>query len=97
MRQATGPRSNAFWRFSNHASLWRRFVRERFPFDEELPALEDKEWIGRAMDAGYVNVTDPPADPSTPHRHLTGIREYSERVRRERLVAGQLVVAGTIR
>lgn len=52
-------RLNPLWGFSNHASSWRASVWQEFPFDEEMPACEDREWSWRVMSAGWTLAFDP--------------------------------------
>jgi rhamnosyltransferase len=67
------------WGFSNHASSWRAEVWREFPFDEELPAAEDKEWAIRVLDTGWVLAFDPTLDVSADHRFAAGVLEYFRR------------------
>lgn len=64
--------SNPFWGFSNHASSWRAEVWREFPFDESVPAAEDKEWSQRVLDAGWVIALDPGLAVETQHRFDRG-------------------------
>ena len=83
-------RADPYWGFSNTASSWRRDVWERFPFDEQIEACEDKEWSWRVAEAGYVIVIDPRLTPSQLHRTRAGVRSLFERSRREaRALAGR--------
>ena len=52
---------NRMWGLSNANSAIRRDLWERFPFDEGLPATEDKAWGMEAMTRGYELVYDPSA------------------------------------
>jgi rhamnosyltransferase len=52
-------RAHPYWGFSNHASSWRAAVWAEFPFDEQLPAAEDKEWALRVTAAGWTIAYDP--------------------------------------
>lgn len=71
------------WGYSNHAGSWRAEVRERFPFDEQMVACEDKEWASRVRGAGWVIAFDPFLTVSTAHRQRSGIKAYFARVERE--------------
>ncbi len=83
--------SDATWGFSNHASSWRKQVWERFPFDEQLVACEDKEWMWRVMSAGFSFYADPRLWVDSSHRRNAGLRALYKRVHREHLVlAGML-------
>jgi glycosyltransferase involved in cell wall biosynthesis len=46
---------------SNHNSAIRRSLWLQFPFDESLPAAEDKGWAREAMGRGYAIIYDPAA------------------------------------
>jgi rhamnosyltransferase len=83
-----GP--DPFWGFSNHASSWRRSVWEQLPFDEELPASEDKDWMWRALEAGYSVVSDPRTLVPVSHRRQVGVRAYYNRIHRERQATAEL-------
>ena len=74
------------WGFSNHASSWRKQVWEQFPFDEQLIACEDKEWMWRILSAGFSLYADPHLVVASSHRRDAGLRSLYERVHRERLV-----------
>jgi rhamnosyltransferase len=49
------------WGLSNHNSAFRRSLWLEFPFDEALPATEDKAWGAEAMARGYSVIYDPAA------------------------------------
>jgi rhamnosyltransferase len=49
------------WGLSNHNSAFRRSLWQEFPFDEALPATEDKAWAAEAMSRGYSIIYDPAA------------------------------------
>jgi rhamnosyltransferase len=53
--------------FHNANSAFRRAVWERFPFDEEVPNIEDRLWAREVLDAGFVLVYEPEA--SVYHHH----------------------------
>ena len=79
------------WGFSNNASSWRKAVWERFPFDEQLVACEDKEWMWRVLSAGFSLYADPRLVVDSSHRRDAGLRSLYRRVHREHLVmAGML-------
>jgi rhamnosyltransferase len=79
------------WGFSNHASSWRKTVWQRFPFDEQLVACEDKEWMWRVLSAGFTLYADPRLVVDSSHRREAGLRALYKRVHREHLVmAGML-------
>lgn len=73
--------AHPYWGFSNHASSWRAGVWERFPFDEQLPAAEDKEWAWRVLAAGNVIACDPALVVDGSHQWSGGIRALYERAR----------------
>jgi rhamnosyltransferase len=52
---------NRTWGLSNANSAVRRSLWERLPFNESMPATEDKEWGRAAMELGYCIVHDPAA------------------------------------
>lgn len=52
---------NRFWGLSNGNSALRRSLWQEFPFDEDLPAAEDKAWGREALGRGYAIVYDPAA------------------------------------
>lgn len=83
--------SDPFWGLSNHASSWRRDVWEQFPFNEELIACEDKEWMWRILQAGFYMVVDPRLVVGTPHRRAAGLGPLFQRVQREHLAISSLV------
>ena len=79
------------WGFSNSASSWRRQVWERFPFDEQLIACEDKEWMWRVLSAGFGVHADPRLVVDSSHRRDAGLLSLYKRVYRE-----HFVLAGTL-
>jgi rhamnosyltransferase len=83
--------SDVTWGFSNHASSWRKQVWEQFPFDEQLVACEDKEWMWRVMSAGFSLYADPRLVVDSSHRRDAGVRSLYKRVHRERLVLSEMV------
>jgi rhamnosyltransferase len=52
---------NRKWGMANANSCLRRSLWHAFPFDESMPATEDKAWGKEAMDRGYSLVYDPAA------------------------------------
>ncbi len=52
---------NRIWGLSNANAAIRRSLWMEFPFDERLPATEDKAWGREAMERGYCIVYDPSA------------------------------------
>jgi glycosyltransferase involved in cell wall biosynthesis len=52
---------NRTWGLSNANSAIRQDLWEEFPFDEKLPAAEDKAWAMEAMQRGYSIVHEPRA------------------------------------
>jgi rhamnosyltransferase len=71
---------NRTWGLSNANSAVRRSLWERLPFDESMPATEDKAWGRAVMDRGYSIVHDPAA--AVWHRHHSLFGAY----RRQRAV-----------
>jgi rhamnosyltransferase len=82
--------SDFTWGFCNHASSWRKQVWEQIPFDEQLVACEDKEWMRRVLVAGYSLYADPRLMVGTSHRREAGVRSLYKRVHRERLVLSEM-------
>jgi rhamnosyltransferase len=79
-----------FWGFSNTGSSWRATVWAEHPFDEALPACEDKEWGLRVLRAGWVIAFDPLLCVSDAHRTEHGLRHLYRRTRREFEALGAL-------
>ena len=87
----TGPRSfdhaylrqHWYWGFSNHASAWSAGVWRSHPFDEQLPANEDKEWSWRITATGAHLVGDPALAVPIGHRRAAGGRAYYRRLANE--------------
>jgi rhamnosyltransferase len=52
---------NRTWGLSNANAAVRRALWQRLPFDESLPATEDKAWGRAVMELGYCIVHDPAA------------------------------------
>jgi rhamnosyltransferase len=69
--------------FSNTGSSWRADVWAMFPFNEQLPACEDKEWGFRVLAAGWTIAVDSKLMVSQDHRRQHGIRHLYRRTRRE--------------
>jgi len=72
-----------WWGFSNTGSSWRAEVWAELPFDEELPACEDKEWGLRVLAAGWTIAVDSRLCVSSEHREQHGLRRLYRRTRRE--------------
>lgn len=89
LQDAAHARRDPHWGFSNHASSWRAAVWERFPFDEELPASEDREWALRVLDAGWTIAYDPALWVSSVHRYRGGPLRLYQRERREAAAVGR--------
>jgi hypothetical protein len=53
--------ANRTWGLSNANSAVRRDIWEQHPFDETMPAAEDKAWARDAMDRGLCIVHEPAA------------------------------------
>jgi len=79
------------WGMSNHASSWRREVWEQFPFDETLRASEDKEFMWRALGAGYALVVDPRLAVDVQHRWDEGAKALYRRTFKEYAAIAELV------
>jgi rhamnosyltransferase len=87
--------NHPWWGFSNTGSSWRADVWATFPFDEQLPASEDKEWGLRVLAAGWTIAVDSSLSVSSAHLRHQGIRHLYERTRREFEVIGSLVPVPT--
>jgi rhamnosyltransferase len=79
------------WGFSNTAASWRADVWATFPFDEQVPASEDKEWGFRVLAAGRTIAFDSRLLLSDSHRRHAGIRHLYRRTRREYEALGSFV------
>ena len=55
----------------------------QLPFDEQLPACEDKEWGLRVLAAGWTIAIDPELSVSDGHRRQDGLGRLYSRTRRE--------------
>lgn len=75
--------AHPFWGFTNHASAWSARVWQQHPFDERLPACEDREWSWRATRPDLAVVLDPRLEVPVAHRRAAGVRAYSSRLLRE--------------
>jgi len=78
-----------YWGFSNHASSWRRETWSRIPFDEEMPACEDKHWAWRVLSHGHTIVFDPDLHVALAHRRKEGLTALYRRTRREAYAFGR--------
>jgi glycosyltransferase involved in cell wall biosynthesis len=72
-----------WWGFSNTCCSVRRDVWLEHPFDESLPACEDKEWASRVLASGYRIVYDPCVAVISTHRRTQGLKHSFHRGRRE--------------
>lgn len=84
---------NAGWGFSNHGSSWRASVWRDYPFREDLPANEDKEWSWRVLADGWTIGYSPLLQVSSNHRRDAGIVALGKRVLKER---GTLAAMGAV-
>ena len=84
------PRANPMWGLSNHACSWRASVWREFPFSEELPASEDKEWASRVLEAGFVIAVDPDLYVDMSHRWRAGPLAYYRRQKKEWEAAAEI-------
>lgn len=71
------------WGVSHHASAWSADVWREHPFDETLPAAEDREWSLRAVHGHRYLVVDPVLFVPGLHRRTGGVRSYYHRLLRE--------------
>jgi hypothetical protein len=86
-QDAEHAREHPFWGFSNHASSWRAEVWAEHRFDERLPWAEDREWVQRVTEAGWVIAFDPELSVDMSHAW----RSPRELFRRQRVsVQGDL-------
>jgi glycosyltransferase involved in cell wall biosynthesis len=81
-QDAAQARANPHWGFSNHASSWRGAVWAEFPFNERLEAAEDREWVLRVLDAGWVVAIDPRLWVGMSHAWRGGLRNPYQRGKR---------------
>ncbi len=80
-QDAEHARMHPFWGFSNHASSWRASVWDEHKFDEALPWAEDREWVQRVTEAGWLIAFDPELSVDMSHAW----RSPWELFRRQRL------------
>ena len=74
-RPGTYTAENYLWGLSNANSAVRRRLWEDIPFDEDLPAAEDKAWGKVVLDKGYDIVYDPRASVwHAPHSMANAFR-----------------------
>src|SRR5438874_1098743 len=71
------------WGVSNHASAWSAETWREHPFDETLPAAEDREWSLRVVQGHHYLVIDPALFVRGDHRRTGGVRNYYQRLLRE--------------
>jgi len=69
-------RAHPQWGFSNHASSWRGDVWKRLPFDDYLPAAEDREWSWRVLGADMAIALDPELWVDLSHRWKSAREAY---------------------
>lgn len=79
--------TSAFF-FHNANAALRREVWERMPFDEALPALEDREWARRAIAGGWQIAYEPLA--MVYHHHAETLRQIYARWYREGVAVRRL-------
>ncbi len=75
--------AHPFWGFTNHAAAWSGAAWRLHPFDEQLPACEDREWSWRATAPGAAVVLDARLQVPVAHRRDAGVRAYSRRLLKE--------------
>lgn len=85
-QDAAHARAHPFWGFSNHASSWRASVWADHPFDEALAWAEDREWVQRVTEAGWVVAFDPELSVDMSHAW----KSPRESFRRARLSVGAI-------
>jgi rhamnosyltransferase len=94
---------NRTWGLSNANSAVRRSLWEQLPFDESMPAAEDKAWGRAMMDSGYSIVHDPAAAVWHGRHSILGAYRRQRAVMKgfaimfpemDRRVTPQLVAAG---
>lgn len=83
LQRADDVRAHPTWGFSNHASSWRACVWREFPFNENLPGTEDKEWAWRVLGAGWCIAFDPRLTVDMSHQWTGGVRDRYRRELRE--------------
>jgi glycosyltransferase involved in cell wall biosynthesis len=79
--------TSAFF-FHNANAAIRREVWQRLPFDEALPALEDRDWARRAIEGGWQIAYEPLA--MVYHHHAETFRQIYARWYREGVAVGRL-------
>lgn len=90
-QEAAQARAHPWWGFSNHAASWRAAIWERFPFDEDMEASEDRDWAFRVLDARYVIAIDPDLWVEMSHTWRSGPRSFYRRRRREARAMGRIL------
>lgn len=76
-------RQHRFWGYSNHAGSWRAEAWQAVPFNEQLPAAEDREWSWRLLEAGWRIMLDPGLRVAQTHRARESWGAWYRRNRRE--------------
>ena len=74
---------NIYFGFCSSNGAARRSVWEKYPFHEQMPGSEDKEWAHRVLSDGYLLVHD--SEAFVYHRHDDSIRQAWWRSHREHL------------
>ncbi len=72
-----------WWGFSNHANSVSAAAWRLAPFDEQLPACEDKAWARAVHAAGFAVVYDPSLVVTSHHRKRQGFARLHARAVRE--------------
>ena len=86
LEKATLPGGSPTARLPGAKQVW-----EQFPFDEQLVACEDKEWMWRVLSAGFSLYADPRLVVDSSHRRDAGLRSLYKRVHREHLVMAEML------
>lgn len=81
--------SDPYVGFSNTCAAFRRDVWLEEPFDEQLPACEDKEWAARVARQGRAVAFDRQLLVDARHRRTAGAAALLERARREGLATAR--------
>ena len=75
--------ADVYFGFNNSNGAVRRDIWESFPFKEEMPGSEDKEWALRVLSEGHLLVHD--SEAFVIHRHDDSMRQAWWRAHRELL------------
>lgn len=90
-QDAALARRQPTWGYTNSAGAFRADLWRDYPFREDMPGTEDKDWALHWLDEGWACLVDPAL--LVDHDHSKdSLREQFERARRERI--GYLMMLG---